>query len=174
MADERFKNTVIYMCEHNENGAMGLIINKPLEISVKNMLEQIEIDSTLNITHPLSLTQPLLFGGPVAEDRGFVLHNNNQQYNDSIELSDGLMVTTSKDVLSLLGTDDEPEQFIIVLGYSGWDSGQLERELATNSWLTVEADSRLIFDTPIHLRWEKALQQLGIDPLNLSSDIGHA
>lgn len=174
MADERFKNTVIYMCEHNEDSSMGLIINKPLEISVADMLEQIEIEPIVDVIYPQSLTRSLLFGGPVSADRGFVLHNNKHVFSASIPLTDNLTVTTSKDVLTLLGTEDEPEQFIIVLGYSGWGAGQLEQELLHNSWLTIEADPAIIFDTPIHQRWEKALKQLGIDPLNLSSDIGHA
>ncbi|OEE65323.1 hypothetical protein A1OO_01415 [Enterovibrio norvegicus FF-33] len=174
MLDDRFKHSVIYVCEHNEDGAMGLVINQPIDISVANMLEQIEVERESHVTHPVSLDQPVLFGGPVSEDRGFVLHKNRQEFGSSIQLSDALTVTTSKDILSILGTNDEPEQFIVALGYSGWDAGQLEQELAENSWLTIEADPTVIFDTPINERWEKALKQLGITALNLSSDIGHA
>ncbi|MCC4801076.1 YqgE/AlgH family protein [Enterovibrio norvegicus] len=174
MADERFKQSVIYLCEHNDDGAMGLVINQAINISVANMLEQIEVERDLDLTHEVSLDQPVLFGGPVSEDRGFVLHKPNQVFGSSISLSDQLTVTTSKDILSILGTHDEPDQFIVALGYSGWDAGQLEQELTENSWLTIEADPKVIFDTPINERWEKALNQLGISGLNLSSDIGHA
>lgn len=174
MADERFKKTVIYMCEHTEEGAMGLIINRPLEINVGDMLEQIELEPVSEIIHPKSLTQPVYFGGPVSEDRGFVLHNDPQLFSASISLDANITLTTSKDLLCLLGTHEEPEKFIIVLGYAGWGAGQLEQELALNSWLTTEADPSIIFNTPFGSRWEKALRQFGINPLNLSSDIGHA
>ncbi|MBV7297825.1 YqgE/AlgH family protein [Enterovibrio paralichthyis] len=175
MVDDRFKHSVVYMCEHNEDGAMGLMINQPINISVEKMLEQIELDrEQVVITHPVSLSQPVLFGGPVSEDRGFVLHKHKKLFGSSIQLSDDLTVTTSKDILSILGTNEEPEQFLVALGYAGWDAGQLEQELADNSWLTIEADPAVIFDTPINERWEKALKQIGIDAINLSSDIGHA
>lgn len=174
MADKRFQHSVVYMCEHNEDGAMGLVINQPINISIANMLEQIEVERDQDVTHPVSLNQPVLFGGPVSEDRGFVLHKNTKLFGSSIQLSEELTVTTSKDILSILGTNEEPEQFIVALGYAGWDAGQLEQELAENSWLTIEADPKVIFDTPINERWEKALKQLGIDALNLSADVGHA
>ncbi len=174
MADERFQHSVVYMCEHNEDGAMGLVINQPINISIAKMLDQIEVEREQDVTHPVSLDQPVLFGGPVSEDRGFVLHKNLKLYGSSIQLSDELTVTTSKDILSILGTTEEPEQFIVALGYAGWDAGQLEQELAENSWLTIEADPKVIFDTPINERWEKALKQMGIDALNLSADVGHA
>ncbi|RXJ72296.1 YqgE/AlgH family protein [Veronia nyctiphanis] len=174
MADDRFQNSVVYMCEHNDEGAMGLVINQAINISVANMLDQIEIERDLVVVHPVSLDQPVLFGGPVSEDRGFVLHKPAQLYGSSVELTDDLMVTTSKDILSLLGTSEQPDQFIVALGYAGWDAGQLEQELAENSWLTIEADPAVIFDTPINERWAKALSQLGISAANLSSEIGHA
>ncbi|PKF51636.1 YqgE/AlgH family protein [Enterovibrio nigricans] len=174
MVDERFKHSVVYMCEHNDDGAMGLMINQPINISVASMLDQIEVDREQDITHPISLDQPVLFGGPVSEDRGFVLHKNDKQFSSSIHLTENLTVTTSKDILSILGTNEEPDQFIVALGYAGWEAGQLELELAENSWLTIEADPAVIFDTPINERWEKALKQMGISALNLSSDIGHA
>ncbi len=174
MLDDRFKDSVIYMCEHSHDGAMGLIINHPVNISLANMLDQIEVERTAFLNYPIILDQPVLFGGPVAEDRGFVLHRHNQLYDSSIRLSDDITVTTSKDILSILGTHEAPDHFLVALGYSGWSSGQLEREIAQNSWLTIEAEPSIIFDTPIHQRREKALAQLGINPLHLSSHIGHA
>ena len=174
MVDDIFKYAVIYMCEHNDEGSMGLMINRPIDISVRNMLDQIDIERPLAITRPISLQQPVLSGGPVSEDRGFVLHKTNSLYGSSIQLDKNLTVTTSKDILGLLGTSSEPDQFLVALGYTGWGKGQLEQELADNSWLVIEADPKVIFDAPINLRWQKALEQAGINPLHLSHDIGHA
>ncbi|ODP97559.1 MULTISPECIES: YqgE/AlgH family protein [Salinivibrio] len=175
MADSRFHHGVIYVCEHSHDGAMGLMINHPINLSVGKMLDQIEVERQLPLsTTTESLSQPVLFGGPVSEDRGFVLHPATCEYGTSIPLSDQLSVTTSKDILSILGTEQQPEQFLVALGYAGWEPGQLEQELADNSWLTLEADPKVIFDTPVHQRWQKALDQLGIDAANLSSQVGHA
>lgn len=174
MMDDNFKYAVIYICEHNDEGSMGLMINRPIDISVGNMLDQIDIDRPLAVTRPTSLQQPVYFGGPVSEDRGFVLHKTNDLYGSSIKLAENLTVTTSKDILGLLGTSSEPEQFIVALGYTGWDKGQLEKELADSSWLVIEADPAVIFDAPVNLRWKKAIEHLGINAIHLSHDIGHA
>lgn len=175
MADSRFQQGVIYVCEHNHDGAMGLMINHPINLSVGKMLDQIEVERDVPLSKTTeSLTQSVLFGGPVSEDRGFVLHPANCSYGTSVPVSDQLAVTTSKDILSILGTEQQPEQFVVALGYAGWEAGQLEQELAENSWLTLEADPSVIFDTPVHQRWQKALDQLGIDAANLSSQVGHA
>ena len=174
MQDPNFQRSVIYVCEHNDEGAMGIIINQPIEISIADMLDQIDIERTLPLVDPLSLEYPVLNGGPVAEDRGFVLHTIQADYTSSIIITPQLAVTTSLDILDQLGTDKAPQQFIVALGYAGWDDGQLEQELANNNWLTIEADSNIIFSTPIDQRWQQALAKLGISPANLSSDIGHA
>ncbi|WP_054674976.1 YqgE/AlgH family protein [Parasalinivibrio latis] len=174
MTDPRFEQGVVYVCEHNDEGAMGLMINNPISISVGNMLDQIDVERDLPVAFPNKLEQPVLNGGPVSEDRGFVLHRPHRDYGSSMELTDDITVTTSKDILNILGTDEGPEKFLVTLGYSGWDAGQLEQELAENSWLTIEADPDLIFNTPINERWSKALAQLGINPLHLSDEIGHA
>ncbi len=116
----------------------------------------------------------VLNGGPVSEDRGFILHEPKDNYQSSIQMTDKISVTTSKDILSVLGTEAEPNSYIVALGYSGWTAGQLEKELAENSWLTVEADPSVIFDTPIEERWSKAVQMLGVNPAQLSIDAGHA
>ena len=174
MQDPNFKQSVIYLCEHNDEGAMGIIINQPIDISIADMLEQIDIERTLPLVDPLSIEYPVLNGGPVAEDRGFVLHTVHTDYCSSIVITPQLAVTTSLDILSQLGTHLAPQQFIVALGYAGWDVGQLEQELANNQWLTIEADSNIIFSTPIDQRWQQALAKLGISPANLSSDIGHA
>ncbi|MBL4828349.1 MAG: YqgE/AlgH family protein [Aliivibrio sp.] len=174
MKDPFFQRSVVYICEHDEEGAMGLLINQPIDISLESMLEQIEVKRDLPLNHQNSLKQPVLNGGPVSDDRGFVLHITKDKYASSLEMSYQLSVTTSKDILAILGTSDQPEKFLVTLGYSGWDAGQLEKELTNNTWLTIEADPSVIFDTPINERWNKAVQKLGINVANLSSDVGHS
>ncbi|WP_277208535.1 YqgE/AlgH family protein [Vibrio misgurnus] len=174
MKDPYFKRSVIYLCEHNEEGAMGLMINAPLDVTVGGMLKQVEIEPAYPLSQQASLNQPVFNGGPVAEDRGFILHRPRDHYEASLNMTDQIVVTTSKDILTVLGTDAEPENYIVALGYSGWATGQLEMELKENAWLTIEADPELIFNTPIHQKWQKAIQKLGISPAQLSSDAGHA
>ncbi|MGF1760174.1 YqgE/AlgH family protein [Photobacterium sagamiensis] len=174
MQDPHFKRGVIYVCEHNEEGAMGLVINLPIEISVGSMLDQIEVERLLPVNNPDSLEQQVLNGGPVAEDRGFVLHKGKGNFDSSININEELSVTTSQDILPLLGTSEAPEKFLVALGYAGWSAGQLEQELVDNSWLTMEADSDIIFETPINKRWDKAVAKLGINSANLSIEKGHA
>jgi putative transcriptional regulator len=164
MQDPFFKRAVAYICEHNEDGAMGLVINQPINITV-------EIDNDKS-THAASVA--VFAGGPVKTDRGFVLHSPKAGYSASQELSSEIMITTSKDVLASLTTAQAPEQFIITLGYAGWEQGQLEQELLENSWLIIKADPEIIFNTPIEQRWEKAVATLGFDISQLSSEAGHA
>ncbi|NOI68697.1 YqgE/AlgH family protein [Vibrio sp. 99-8-1] len=174
MKDAFFHRSVIYLCEHNKDGAMGIIVNAPIDITVGNMLERVDVDSTHPQLKKESLQMSVLNGGPVSEDRGFILHEPKDNYQSSIQMTDKISVTTSKDILSVLGTEAEPNSYIVALGYSGWTAGQLEKELAENSWLTVEADPSVIFDTPIEERWSKAVQMLGVNPAQLSIDTGHA
>ncbi len=169
-----FKRSVIYVCEHNDDGAMGIMINAPMGITVGSMLKQVEIKPLYPLEHTDSLDKPVLNGGPVSEDRGFVLHKPNCYYDSSLKVTDELSVTTSKDILSVLGTSAEPDDYLVALGYSGWDAGQLERELSENSWLTIEADHELIFTTPINEKWNQAIKKLGIEPAQLSALSGHA
>jgi putative transcriptional regulator len=197
LGDPYFNKTVTYICEHNEEGAMGLIINLPVNITLSDLLKQIDPEeedeksdqvsdksktnsasigladnSLTDITN--SLEQLVLTGGPIAQQRGFVLHSSQTGWSSSLVLSKELMITTSKDILMALGTEKAPEQFMVTLGYAGWGPGQLEQELQANSWLTTPADSDILFNTPIELRWKKATEKLGIDLAHLSSDIGHA
>lgn len=174
MKDPYFKHSVIYICEHNEEGAMGLIINAPIDITVGGMLKQVEIERAYPQSQSKSLKEPVFNGGPVSEDRGFILHRPKDHYESSIRMTDDIAVTTSKDILTVLGTDAEPKGYLVALGYSGWEAGQLESELSENSWLTIEADSDLIFNTPTRDKWNKAIQKLGIDPIQLSGEAGHA
>ncbi|PKG86473.1 DUF179 domain-containing protein [Colwellia sp. 75C3] len=200
LGDPYFNKTVTYICEHNEDGAMGLIINLPVNITLSDLLKQIDPEedeksdngsetsnsglteksksigladnSLTDITN--SLEQLVLTGGPIAQQRGFVLHSSQTGWSSSLVLNKELMITTSKDILMALGTEKAPEQFMVTLGYAGWGPGQLEQELQANSWLTTPADSDILFNTPIELRWKKATEKLGIDLAHLSSDIGHA
>jgi len=171
MQDPFFKRAVTYICEHNEDGAMGLVINQPIDVTVGELLDKIEID---NDKTQQAAQVSVFAGGPVKTDRGFVLHSPQPGYSARQKLSSDIMITTSKDVLANLTTAHAPEQFIITLGYSGWEQGQLEKELLDNSWLIIKADPKIIFDTPVEKRWEKAVSMLGFDVSQLCSEAGHA
>ena len=170
MGDPYFSKTVTYICEHNDDGAMGLVINVPVQLTLNELLEQ--LDSDLE-KHP-QLEQQVLTGGPVSQQRGFVLHSPQEGWSSSLALSTDVMITTSKDILLALPTDKAPDNYMVTLGYAGWGPGQLEQEIIANSWLTTPADSEILFNTPIEQRWLKATEKLGIDIAHLSSDIGHA
>ncbi|MFC3024957.1 YqgE/AlgH family protein [Vibrio zhugei] len=174
MQDPNFQNSVIYLCEHNEEGAMGLIINTPIDVTVEGMLKQVDVEPAYPQSQPASLAKPVINGGPIAEDRGFFLHRPGDHYTSSVTMSSDIAITTSKDILSVLGTSAEPEDYLVALGYSSWSAGQLEAELAENAWLTIEADADLIFNTPLSEKWHKAIATLGISPAHLSGDSGHA
>lgn len=174
MEDPRFKHSVIYICEHNEEGAMGLVINKPMaELTIESVLSELTI-STLSPDPAFDLNQPVFAGGPLAEDRGFILHSPCEGFSSSIQISPETMLTTSKDVLETLGTQEHPENVLLALGYAGWSQGQLEQELRDNVWLTRDADTKILFDTPIADRWLDAAKGLGIDIRNIASQAGHA
>ncbi|CAD5372685.1 conserved hypothetical protein [Rubrivivax sp. A210] len=174
MVDETFAGTVVYLCEHNEKGALGLVINKPIDIKLKNLFEKVELALDLQEL----AEQPVYFGGPVQTERGFVLHEkrppDQAAYNSTLSIPGGLEMTTSKDVLEAMAGGTGPSKVLITLGYSGWQAGQLEDELGRNGWLTVDADPKVIFDTPIEQRYGRALSLLGFDPLMLSQEAGHA
>ncbi len=174
MADETFARTVVYLCEHNEKGALGLVINKPIDIKLRNLFEKVE----LALDREELAEQPVYFGGPVQTERGFVLHDklgeDRLPYNSTLSVPGGLAMTTSKDVLEALAEGTGPARVLVTLGYSGWQAGQLEDELGRNGWLTVDADPKVIFDTPIEQRYDTALALLGIDPRMLSQEAGHA
>jgi putative transcriptional regulator len=175
MGDETFAGAVVYLCEHNEKGALGLVINKPIDIKLKNLFEKVELAGP---PPPLG-DEPVYFGGPVQTERGFVLHEKlgegTAPYNSTLAIPDsGLEMTTSKDVLEAMAGGSGPKKVLITLGYAGWRPGQLEAELGRNGWLTVNADPVVIFDTPIDKRYDRALSLLGIDPRMLSQEAGHA
>jgi putative transcriptional regulator len=177
MADDNFAGAVVYLCEHTKDGALGLVINKPIDIKLRNLFEKVELN--LNHADRAELAeQPVYFGGPVQTERGFVLHEKraegSTQYNSTLRVPGGLEMTTSKDVLEALAEGAGPKKVLVTLGYSGWQAGQLEDELGRNGWLTVGADPAVIFDTPIEKRYDRALSLLGIDPRMLSQEAGHA
>lgn len=174
MADEAFAGTVVYMCEHNDKGALGLVINKPISLTLGHLFQKVD----LNLPDEELAARPVFYGGPVQTERGFVLHEpldeEGQHYNATLAVPGGLEMTTSRDVLEALSHGAGPKKVLITLGYSGWAAGQLEEEIGRNGWLTVDAAPGIIFDTPIEQRYEKALGLLGIDPRMLSQDAGHA
>ncbi len=171
---ETFAGTVIYLCEHTDKGALGLVINKPIDITLKNLFEKVE----LSLDRDDLADTPVYFGGPVQTERGFVLHErldgDGGHYASSLKIPGGLEMTTSKDVLEALSSGAGPKKLLITLGYSGWSAGQLEDEMSRNSWINVEAAPDIIFDTPVEQRYDKALSLLGIDVRMLSQEAGHA
>jgi putative transcriptional regulator len=174
MGSDMFAGTVVYLCEHNERGALGLVINKPIDIRLKNLFEKVE----LSLDRPELAEVPVYFGGPVQTERGFVLHERlggeGGHYNSTLAIPGGLEMTTSKDVLEALSVGGGPRKILVTLGYSGWGAGQLEDEIGRNSWLTVQAVPEIIFDTPVERRYERAMALLGIDAAMLSQQAGHA
>ena len=163
-----FEGGVIYVCEHSEQGALGLLLNRPTDLSVQTLLERLDLE--IKETHP---DGTVFYGGPVQTDRGFVLHSPVGNYRSSVVLGD-LALTTSRDVLEDIAQGKGPEKVFISLGYSGWNAGQLEQEMADNAWLNVDAEWSVIFDKPIAERYTAALALLGIEPSSLSGEAGHA
>ena len=175
MGDPTFAGSVVYLCEHTEKGALGLVINKPVDIKLRNLFEKVD----LSLTREDLAEAPVYFGGPVQTERGFVLHERvsaeGSPYSSTLSIAGGpLDMTTSKDVLEALADGAGPKKLLVTLGYSGWGAGQLEDEIARNGWLTVDADPQIIFDTPIDERYDRALSLLGFDPRMLSQEAGHA
>jgi putative transcriptional regulator len=174
MADDTFAGAVVYLCEHNDQGALGLVINKPIELTLDGLFEKVD----LSLSRDDLKGSPVFFGGPVQTERGFVLHERLDEegghYNATLAIPGGLEMTTSRDVLEALSHGAGPRKLLVTLGYSGWSAGQLEEEIGRNGWLTVDAKPELIFDTPVELRYERALALLGIDPRMLSQEAGHA
>ncbi|MFA3792156.1 YqgE/AlgH family protein [Aliiglaciecola sp. SL4] len=169
--DPYFARSLTYICEHNDKGAMGLVINQPIGMSLQELINQADKDA---IVLEEKADEIVLAGGPVSQDRGFILHTTQPGWSSSLQLTSKIMITTSKDILSALGNEQAPAKSLVTLGYAGWSAGQLEEEVQNNSWLIVEADEELLFDVPIHKKWEKAVRRLGIDVWQLGPDAGHA
>lgn len=171
LSEDYFSRSVAFIVEHTKDGAMGIVINQPSTMTFREMIKI--ADKTLALTDKLS-EKIVVCGGPVHPERGFVLHSSKPGYASSINVTSDIMVTTSKDILAELGQQIGPEKSVVALGYAGWDAGQLEQELLENVWLTVEADHELLFDTPIHKKWQAAVNKLGVDVWQLSQHAGQA
>lgn len=180
LQDDMFKRSVIYLCEHNERGALGLVINKPSGLTMQALFKKVE----LHLSRSDLDDTPVFHGGPVQTERGFVLHeqvfakadqsDDASVYASTLSIPGGLEMTTSRDVLEAMATGAGPRKVLVSLGYAAWAEGQLEAELGENSWLTVAADPAVIFDTPIAQRYDRALLLLGLEAWTLSPEAGHA
>lgn len=172
MLDPVFGGTVVYLCQHNAEGALGVIINKPTDMSLDVLFQKIELD--LEIAPQAGAVRPVMFGGPVQIERGFVLHSPAGPYSSTLPVTDAIALTTSKDILEAAATGKGPDQILVALGCTGWSAGQLEEEITRNGWLTVPADPAIVFDLPVEQRFAAAMKLLGIDPGMLAGVAGHA
>jgi len=170
LEDPYFSNALVYICEHNENGALGIIVNRPIDMNLAGLFEKIEIKLEADQLADL----PVYFGGPVQLDRGFVLHRPVGSWQSTLAINSEIGLTSSRDVLASVGSAGLPAELLVTLGYAGWDAGQLEEELAQNSWLTVPAKANILFDLPPEERLPAAMQMLGISFSQLSDTAGHA
>lgn len=170
MLDDNFVGSVTLMCQHNDQGAIGITINRLSEYSLGEIFAQLQIECSDDTIRQA----PVLEGGPVAPDRGFVLHSPCEGFDSSMQVGEDIMVTTSRDVLAAIAAGEGPEKFVVALGYAGWGGGQLEGEVRQNAWLTVEADSDIVFDSPLPQRFTAALDRLGIKVDRLHGFAGNA
>ena len=170
LEDPNFFHSVTYICEHNDEGALGLIINRPLEIQLGEILEHINLKQAT----PESRQIPVHLGGPVQRERGFVLHDPLGDWEATLKVTDRIGITSSIDILAAIARNEGPERSLIALGYAGWGAGQLERELADNAWLSGPADPEILFSTPDEQRWKAAAALLGVDLNLLTEEAGHA
>ncbi|MBI0060427.1 MULTISPECIES: YqgE/AlgH family protein [Gilliamella] len=170
--DSIFSRSVVYICEHNRDGAMGIIINKPIiDLNIETVLSRLEITASKSCAE---LEHLVFCGGPLAEEQGFILHTPHQGFASSIQISDDIMVTTSLDALKSIGTPEQPRDLFLALGYSSWQSLQLESEVAKNDWLVTDVDPAIIFEVAIEDRWQKAAESLGINIKTISHQMGTA
>ena len=170
MEDPNFSTTVTLICEHNHDGALGIIINRPLNLKLSGLFDQLAVEDA----DPQAADEPVLSGGPVGTERGFVLHGKDQSFENTLAVSDVIQLTLSRDVIDAMASGAGPEKSLVAIGYAGWEPGQLEEEMLTNSWLNVLATPELVFDIPFADRWDSAARLLGVDIASLSPDVGHA
>lgn len=170
MSDPYFSGTLIYVCEHNAEGTLGVIVNRPLDMTLKALFAKVDLELTV----PDLELAPVYFGGPVHTDRGFVLHRPVGAWQSTMPVTDGVALTSSRDILQALGQAGEPHEVIVTLGYAGWSAGQIESELAQNAWLSVPASADVLFATPFQDRLLAAMDSLGISYANLAAGAGHA
>ena len=170
MGDPRFERTVIYMCAHSADGAMGLVVNRVAsEIDFPELLNQLEIE-TDGIKNPI----PVLTGGPVEAGRGFVLHSMDYSQDSTLKVTDEVGLTATVDILRAIAEGEGPAKSLLTLGYAGWSSGQLDNEIQANGWLNVSSDTSILFDEDLNSKWDRAVRKVGIDPSFLSAEAGHA
>ncbi|WP_153109583.1 YqgE/AlgH family protein [Propionivibrio limicola] len=170
MSDPYFAKSLVYVAEHNEQGALGVIINRPIEMNFAALFEKIDV----HLERTELASRPVFFGGPVQTDRGFVLHRPIGEWQSTLAVTDEIGLTTSRDVLQAVASHGGPNEIVLTLGYSGWGAGQLEQEISQNAWLTAPADPRIIFDLPYAERLPSAMELLGVDFANLAGMAGHA
>jgi len=169
LADPNFFHTVTYLCQHNEEGALGFIINRPAEMKFGEICEQMHISYHSDTLDKI----PVFLGGPVQPGRGFVLHTAGREWDVTMAVSETISLTTSRDIIEAIAMDQGPEQYLVALGYAGWGVGQLEQEMLANTWLNTPSGKHIIFDTPIDKRWQAAGGQIGIDINQLTTPAGH-
>ncbi len=170
MADPNFSSTVTLICEHNDEGALGIVINRPLTLKLGGLFEQLDVDDP----DPHAADVPVLMGGPVGPERGFVLHESTHSYENSLAVSKTINLTLSRDIIDAMATGEGPRKSLVALGYAGWQPGQLENEMLANSWLNVTATPDLVFDLPFADRWTAAAESIGVDISRLAPGAGHA
>ncbi len=169
MQDSSFVHSVTYICEHSSEGAMGIVINNPMPMTLHEIFAQMDLKAAAGQGH-----QPVVAGGPVQQERGFVIHSSDSEWQSTLKVSPEISLTASRDIISALAEGQGPKEYLIALGYAGWGEGQLEAEIVANSWLTVPASKHIIFNTPFEQRWTAAAQALGIDVNLISNVAGHA
>jgi putative transcriptional regulator len=180
MEDPNFSRTVTIICNHNQDGAMGIIINQPTTLFVDELLSNLDENETATkdtqntSANNTKRNEPVYAGGPVHIDRGFILHDSDKLWESTHIIGNNLSLTTSEDILIAIARGNGPENFLIALGYAGWGAGQLEQEISANAWLTVPYEADIIFDTPIDQRWQSAATKIGIDLHLISNQAGHA
>lgn len=169
LGDSNFDHAVALMCEHNDQGALGLVINRPTDLNLSAMLEHMQLD------HAGMASDAIVYwGGPVSPERGFVIHNAPGQWESTLRIDENLYITTSRDVLAAIGRGEGPDHSLVTLGYAGWGAGQLEGEILGNAWLSTPISPDILFKLPAAERWQAATQLLGLDVKNLASQVGHA
>ncbi|RTZ79790.1 MAG: YqgE/AlgH family protein [Gammaproteobacteria bacterium] len=170
LQDPNFSRSVTYICEHTDDGTMGIVINRPSALELPDILQHMDIEETDRTPRDLTV----FVGGPVQEDRGFLLHSPVKRWKSTLVITDEIAITTSQDILQAIAKGEGPEEVLIALGYAGWGPGQLEQELQQDSWLVAPASKEIIFHTPVEKRWEAAAALTGVDLNLITSTAGHA
>lgn len=171
---DAFERTVVYICEHNASGALGLVVNRSADVTISDVLTKLDVVDEMSIQYAAHASESVLVGGPVQTERGFVLHAPFHEYAATIKINDNVGLTSSRDILEDLARGQGPDKMLLALGYAGWGAGQLEAELARNAWLTVPADEHVLFETLPRERYQQAMRLLGFDAAMLSDQAGHA